>query len=478
MWQAFGTEQLKSYRKGINIFMDKVIKYIKENRLIDRSDRIVLGVSGGADSVCLLNILSEIKEKMNLHLCVVHVNHGIRGEEADEDEKFVKQMCEKMNVEYKAFHFDIPALALEKGMSEEEAGRHVRYQVFEQVAADTGADKIAVAHNANDSIETVLYNMCRGTGIRGVCGIPPKRDRIIRPILCLTRTEIEEYLAKKNIVFRTDSTNLIKGYTRNKIRLELLPYLENEINAASGTHILNLSRQLNEIENYMETQYKKCYMENVEELPEKMVIRIDGLKAYPDIIKREVVRMCVEKTAGSLKDITSEHIYSIMNIMDSNTGKSVNLPYGIVCMNSYGKCIMKKISETSRTEYDIQVEQPGEYTLENGAKLIVSIEKSVNFEEKMYTKWFDYDKIGNVIRLRSRKEGDYLEVADGKHKKLKSYFIDEKVPRELRSTIPVLADGSHIIWVVGYRISEKYKITKDTKRVLKVQYIGETKSID
>ena len=454
--------------------MDKVIKYINDNNLIERSDRIVLGVSGGADSVCLLHVLNELKEKMQLILYVVHVNHGIRGKEADGDEEFVKQMCEKMNVDYKGVHFDIPALALEKGMSEEETGRYIRYKVFEEVRKDIGADKIAVAHNANDSIETVLYNMCRGTGIKGVCGISPKRENIIRPILCMTRTEIEEYLTKRNILYRTDSTNLEKDYTRNKIRLELVPYLEKNINSASSSHILNLSRQLNEIENYMETRYQKCYFENVEEDAEKTIINIAGLRNYPDIIKREVVRMCVQRTAGKLKDITAEHIYAIMNIMDSETGKYVTLPYGIICMNSYGKCILKKNIEISGIEYDIPIEHPGEYLLENGDKLIVSIENSINFEEKIYTKWFDYDKISTVIRLRSRKEGDYLEVRDGKHKKLKSYFIDEKVPRELRNTIPVLAEENHVIWAVGYRISEKYKITKDTKRVLKVQYITGT----
>lgn len=439
--------------------------------MINKGEGIILGVSGGADSVCLLTVLNELKELFNLRLYVVHVNHGIRGIEADNDEKYVESLCSRMNIWFRAYQYDVPSLAEKNGLSEEEMGRNIRYDVFEKVREEVGASKIAVAHNSNDSVETILYNMCRGTGIKGVCGIPPVRGNIIRPIMCCSRNDIEEYLNNRNICYKTDSTNLKGEYTRNKIRLELIPYINENINTRSQEHILNLAEQLSSIEKYINYESEKAYLQSVEEIEDEIRIDTGLLKKYPDIIRQEVIRMCIERIAGKLKDITSGHVSSVMELIDNITGKQVNLPYNIICENIYGYCRIRKNRPTETHFKPIEVVVPGEYTLENGSKFILSLENSVNFKEKIYTKWFDYDRIRNAMQIRFRQNGDFLEVANGGHKKLKSYFIDEKVPREQRDSIPLLSDGSHIIWVVGYRISEAYKITDSTENVLKVQYI-------
>ena len=451
----------------------RVYNFIMENNMINRGDGIIVGVSGGADSICLLNVLHELKGKLGIKLYAVHINHGIRGEEADGDEKYVEEICRQMNVWYRPYRFDIPAIAKENGLSEEEMGRNIRYKTFREVKKETGAAKIAVAHNSDDSVETILYNICRGTGIRGACGIPPVRDDIIRPVLCCSRKEIEGYLKGKNIIFRTDSTNLKNSYTRNKIRLELIPYLKDNINDKSREHILSFARQLGDISDYINRQAQKAYSESVEESEAGVMINIGLLKEYADIIRQETVRMCIMKMAGKLKDITETHVGSVMALMENESGKSINLPYNIVCENVYGYCRIRigNVSVSKEESRKVEVSVPGEYELENGSKFIFTLENSVNFKEKMYTKWFDYDKIRNVMQIRFRKNGDFLEVAGGGHKKLKSYFIDEKIPREQRDKIPLLCDGSHVIWITGYRISEAYKITDSTKNVLKVQYI-------
>lgn len=439
--------------------------------MINKGEGIILGVSGGADSVCLLTVLNELKGLFNTELYVVHVNHGIRGIEADNDEKYVESLCSSMGIWFRAYRYDVPSLAEKNCLSEEEMGRNIRYDVFEKVREEVGASKIAVAHNSNDSVETILYNMCRGTGIKGVCGIPPVRGNVIRPIMCCSRNEIEEYLNTRNIRYKMDSTNLKGEYTRNKIRLELIPYISENINTRSQEHILNLAEQLSSIEKYINNESEKAYLQSVGEIEDEIRIDTGLLKQYPDIIRQEVIRRCIEKIAGKLKDITSGHISSVMELIDNITGKQVNLPYNIICENIYGYCRIRKRRSAVTHFKPIEVIVPGEYILENGSKFILTLENSVNFMEKIYTKWFDYDRIKNAMQIRFRQNGDFLEVANGGHKKLKSYFIDEKVPREQRDTVPLLSDGSHIIWIVGYRISEAYKITDSTKNVLKVQYI-------
>lgn len=450
--------------------IDKVRRYIEKNNMINCGDGIVIGVSGGADSVCLLHVLCELRQEYDISLYAVHVHHGIRGNEADDDEEYVRKMCESLGVWYQSYRYDVPKLTKDSGVSEEEMGRNIRYKTFNEVMAKTKAVKIAVAHNANDCVETVIHNMCRGTGIKGMCGIPPVRENIIRPVMCLERFEIEKYLNERKISFRVDSTNLKTDYTRNKIRLELLPYMNKNINAMSGEHIMRLAGQLTQINEYMEMEVHRACEKVTADVKGGMAVDIEAFLNCHPTIRSGIIRFVIENVAGKLKDITSDNIQDVISLMQRGTGKSINLPYNIVCTNVYGKCFIRINNEISIEKEKVIVNVPGEYILKNGDKFIFSLEKSLNFKEKMYTKWFDYDKIKNVMQIRFRENGDFLEVAKGRHKKLKSYFIDEKVPRECREHIPLLADGQHIMWVVGHRISEAYKITDMTCNVLKVQY--------
>lgn len=452
--------------------MIKLVKnYIDANGMISRGDKIVLGVSGGADSVCMFSILERLRKEYDITLYVVHVHHGIRGSEADEDEAYVRELCGTFNIWYRNFKFDIPYISGRDGVSEEEAGRNARYEVFERVLDGMKADKIAVAHNSDDCVETVLHNLCRGTGIKGMGGIPPVRGNIIRPVMCLSRKQIETYLAQNNIKYRTDSTNLQKEYTRNKIRLELIPYLNGNINSLSGEHILKLAEQLAMINSYVEEEAASAYRRVAADTDDGVQIDIEKFEACHRVIQSEIVRNAINKTAGRLKDITSGHIENVTELMRRGTGKMIMLPYDIECVNIYDKCIIRKKKDNIPGEMcKITVSIPGEYMLKDGSKFIFSLENSPKFKEKMYTKWFDYDKIKNALQIRFRENGDFFEAAMNGHKKLKSYFIDEKVPREQRNTIPLIADGHHILWIVGYRISEAYKITSSTQNVLKVQY--------
>lgn len=458
----------------------KVIAYVKENQLIEKKDRIVVGVSGGADSVCLFSVLLELQREYELELFVVHIHHGIRGEEADRDEAFVRKLAEQKEVPYFPVWREVPALAGEWGMTEEEAGRRARYEAFSDVLERVGGNKIAVAHNRNDCAETVLFQLLRGSGLKGLCGIPPKREQIIRPLLCVEREEIEAYLKERGQKFCTDRTNLEFAYTRNKIRLSLLPAAEKEINQRAVEHIARTAELLREVEAYVRKNAQLFYDEIVIEKNGQYFMRIAKLEEQDIVIQRELIKLVLYKSAGGAKDIEAKHIESVRLLMKNQSGKRVNLPYRIVVWREYEFLVfaVRKDGQgkaMKKEGYCYELIPDRTYRIEEAGwevclELLEKSKKCGEIPQNTCVKWFDYDKIENGIRLRSRRNGDYLQInAGGGRKKLKDYFIDKKIPREERENIALLADGSHIVWILGDRISERYKLTEATQRILKVK---------
>ena len=450
----------------------KVRDFIRKNKLVKKGDSVVLGVSGGADSICMLNVLEELREKLGISLYVLHINHMIRGEEADADAEFVNRACTKVKCPHRVISVDVPAIAKEQGMSVEEAGRMVRYDEFCKYAYEVGATKIAVAHNSNDNAETVLMNLARGTGIKGLGGISPKRPmneadennkiEVIRPILCLSRKEIEEYLNEKGIDYREDSTNDSTDYTRNKIRLEIMPLLEN-INDNAMQNITNASKELADTSDYIEKDVDEAYEEFVAEQDGRLFLSDESFAIDP-IVLTGVIRKMIENTAGKLKDITRIHVGDVVSLSEKQVGKKIDLPYSIVAEREYEGISMF-------------CEEDSEKISEKDKEVVVSFEPDdfdrTNIEELRYTKWLDYDKIDEVV-VRTRKKGDFIVIdEDGSKKKLKKYFIDEKIPRRERDEVLLVADGSHVLWVVGYRISEDVKVTPKTKKVVRLDYKNE-----
>ena len=446
----------------------KVLDFIRKNKLVKKGNSVVLGVSGGADSICMLKILSDLQKRLGISMYVLHINHQIRGEEADEDAAFVKKICTKFKVPHRIINVDVPALAEAEGLSVEEAGRYIRYDEFSKYAYEVGATKIAVAHNSNDNAETVLMNLARGTGIKGLGGIPPKREmedangnivEVIRPILCLSRKEIEQYLKENEIEYRNDSTNDSTDYTRNKIRLEIMPILEN-INDNAMQNITNASNELADTSEYIEKDVDEAYDEYVSEENGKLFLSDESFAIDP-IVLTGVIRKMIENTAGKLKDITRIHVGDVVSLSDKQVGKKVDLPYSIVAEREYEGISISTEDNKSDEEKDTR-------------EVVIAFEEDgfdvANIEELKHTKWLDYDKINDVV-VRTRQKGDYIVIdADGSKKKLKKYFIDEKIPRRERDQVLVVADGNHVLWVVGYRISEAVKVTSDTKKIIRLEF--------
>lgn len=464
--------------------MQKVFQYIQKYKMIEENDSIIVGVSGGADSVCLLFVLLELRERIPFSIKVVHIEHGIRGQDSLDDADFVDNLCKEKGIPFYLYPADVVKAARDKKISVEEAGREARYEAFADVMERFGGNKIAVAHHANDQAETILWNLVRGSGLKGLCGTRPVRDCIIRPLLGTSRSEIEAYLRERKIPYRTDSTNLSDDYTRNKLRLHVLPYLEKELNGAATAHIAETGRHLQKIEDYMEDASRReakdctCISEG------RAVIDTDNFAKKPEVIQEYIFRLCLKEMGCGLRDIGSIHIDNLMKLPDLQPGRRIQLPGGYTAKRLPGQISIFREEEdpgekadTGGTDYELQIQVPGTY-IWKGKRVTFSREIYENqiIEEKPYTKWLDYDKIYNAVSLRSRRSGDYfITNREGGKKKLKSYFIDEKIPQDERDRILLLADGSHIMWIVGYRISEAYKVTKDTKIILKIQVKQEAK---
>lgn len=464
----------------------KVKAYIAEYNMLEAFDKIVIGVSGGADSICLLLVLLEIKKTIPLELLCVHVHHGMRGEEADRDASFVENLCNKLEVKFIEQRYDVRKIAKEEKTSEEEAGRNLRYTLFHQIKEKFSYNKIAVAHNKGDQVETILFNLCRGAGVVGLKGIEPVSGDIIRPLLFCSRQGIEDYLTLNEVQWCTDSTNLTNIYMRNKIRHELIPFLEREVNPMSVENIWAAGNHLKEVNDYITKQYQVAYNKIVLLKNNKIYIPIEELEKEDILIRKFIIRKSIEVLSLGLKDITAKHVNNVLGLVDNMVGKYTMLPYEIRGTRDYENLVIEKWNKKEQEEFKpilIEMENVYEFYL-NDKKEILNVNLEIpdemnnlkEYEKKQqngYTKCFDYDKIQGKLLLRTRRDGDFLEINEnGGRKKLKRFFIDNKIPQNQRDKILLLTDDNHVIWVVGYRISEGYKITKNTSRIMKVQLDG------
>ena len=496
----------------------KVTDYIRENNLINEGDTIVEGISGGADSVCLLLMLEEYKKEVDFNTVAVHVHHGIRKKSADKDLKFVEKLCAEKGVELKSFRKDIPLICKITKESEEECGRRVRYELFDEVCSEHEGAKIAVAHHMNDQAETVLFRIIRGSGIKGLGGMEAKRDNIIRPLLCLKREEIEQYLEEEDQSYRNDETNKTLEYSRNYIRRKIIPKLEG-VRKNAVEHIYALSGEASAINAFMEKKASELLEEASKEADRKYITKgltqkykADVLSEAEPILLKFAVRALITEAGVSIKDVTRGHVDALCEMITKPKSGQIDLPRGTVVVKESGIVYIKPndgitehieekiISEESAvtpaskeqperseeqtvqtasseedTKLNIPIESEGEYRLPDGAVLRCQVMNEfdrADIPEDTYTKWMDYAKMSDDLCLRTRRTGDYLVINKrGNESNLKNYMINEKIPKSERDITPLLASGSKIYWVIGHRISEDVKVTEDTSCVIEFSYI-------
>ena len=445
----------------------RVRETMEQYHMLEPGDRVIAAVSGGADSVCLLALLCAWREPRGISIRALHVHHGLRGEEADRDADFVRSLCEGLHVPCHILKVDVRGLAAEKGMSEEEAGRFLRYEALEKEALDwegedrasgarSGQDgdwahgglagsslspvKIAVAHHSGDQVETILHNLFRGSGLFGMKGIVYRRGRIIRPLLDVDR-------------------DCILHYTRNRIRNQLLPEIEQYVNRGAAGNILRLGRLAAQADEYLESQAAAWIKAHVRKNP-GAYIPAEAFLQEPEILRSYVVMSLLKELGGASRDLGLVHVSQVMELAGRAVGKQVDLPYGLSAIREYEGIWMGRGDPASEEEW-------GDLPIVDME--VFSRKKGMEFPKNVYTKWFDCDKIKGTPVVRTRRPGDFIVLSDNNHKALNRFMIDEKIPRQMRDKIPLLADGSHVMWIIGYRISEYYKIGPDTVRVLQAE---------
>lgn len=436
-------------------------KQIEQYHMFRVGDKVLIGCSGGADSICLTQMLYMLREEFSLKIGAIYCHHGIRGQEADEDGRYVKAFCEERNIDFYEVYEKVEQRARAQKLTVEEAGRQYRYESFWNIMKKEGYNKLAIAHNANDRAETMLFHLARGTGISGLCTMEPMRPFyegtfLIRPLLLTKRVEIEQWLNESGISWRTDATNLSDLYTRNLIRHKALPVLES-INEKTVIHMGETAGKLGEAADYLKFQedtiIKECvtWKEGVSEA--RIVVSV--LEKQHLYMKKAVLYRVLADVSGGRKDITSVHVEMLLDLMNSSSGKEICLGKNVRAKKQYDELLLGRWEEDEPASPNIACLETKilDYT---GQKIV----------KNEYTKYFDCDKIkGNVV-LRYWQEGDFIYLReDGGKKKVSRYFIDEKIPQEMRKRIPLLADGNHIMWIVGYRISAYYKVSEDTRRL-------------
>ena len=460
----------------LNNLKGRLIEFIKVNKLIDYGDGIVVGLSGGPDSICLLYLLNSIRDEFKIDIVAVHINHMLRAEEADADELYCKDVCEQLGIEFFSRKININEYSMKNGISSETAGREVRYRYFDEVMKSKGFNKIATAHNANDQAETILMRLMRGTGIEGLCGIPVKRDNVyIRPILFMKREEVEEYCRVNNLMPRIDKSNLERVYSRNKVRLDILPYMKENFNSDVMEAINRMSELLRIDNNFIDNEVNKYYEEFCTRENNIIVISKDVFKFHKAILYR-VIRRAIKDVAGNNYNVELKNIEDVITLSEIGTGKIIYLPNDIIAVNVYGDIkikingyeIKKEDSEKIILKEEVvhKVIEFNDYIFE--FELIENIEKNY-YNKNSSTKYFDFDKINGNIVIRYRKNGDkIIPLGLRGTKKVKDVFINLKIPKEKRDFIPIIQFGEDIGWIIDVAISEKFKVTKETNKILKI----------
>lgn len=446
----------------------KLQRYIEKHELLKKGDEVVIGVSGGADSMMLFHYLYSHQEQYGIQIKVAHVHHGIR-QEAEGDALYVEEVCKRWKVPFYRHNCNIKELAKTRQMSEEEVGREERYNFFISLLNHNG--KIATAHNMNDQAETLMMRFIRGTDIKGLGGISPKRGEIIRPLLCLTRDEIESYCKAYDLNYKDDHTNFLPIYTRNKIRLQCMPYIQKELSPGVirtlGEHSELYREEEDFLREHTEGLFKACSnMEN-----DTIQLQIQLLKTYHSYMQKRIIMLAIYTFTHHGKNITSKHIESVVGLLYGQSGKEVHLPYETIVTREYDTLIFKK-EHIQKKAYSYLLHMGRQYIKEANFEIdlrIVGSERIQQKAENIYTKYIDYGKMKNDFCIRTRQPHDYIQLGMGS-KKLKKLFIDEKIPKAERDYVPLIAVGDEIVWVVGSnKLNTSYYVTDQTTQILQIQ---------
>ncbi|MFC1917825.1 tRNA lysidine(34) synthetase TilS [Chloroflexota bacterium] len=460
---------------------EQVSGFIREKQLVDHGQKLVVAVSGGADSVCLLHVLDKLRGELALKLHVAHLNHQLRGADADTDARYVSDLARTMNLPATIEKADVPAYQRQHRLSPEEAAREVRYAFLARVVLVTGADGVAVGHTLNDHVETILMHLIRGSGTRGLIGLHPKirqnidgeKLNIIRPLLEISREETDAYCRQQQLEPRLDTSNLLLSPLRNRIRLELLPLLQN-YNPNIVATLQRTARTIADEYNLIEEEGKR--FKGSRKIADAVILdKAEFQKLHP-ALQRYLLRQSIEKLIGNLKDIEADHIEDIMDALEKPAGKRIALPCGLSFSIEYDRYLVGTdpavLAPFPELETEFELNIPGTTSFPGG-QIEASIidHPEIETKEDDFTASFDLAKTDSKIFLRGQHSGDRFQpLGMSQEKKLNRFMIDSKIPQSWRRRTPIVTTPEQIIWVVGYRIDDKVKVTADTAQILCLKF--------
>lgn len=446
----------------------RALKFIDENHLIKKGDKILVALSGGADSVFLLHFLLKFKNRFKIDVAAFHLNHKLRGRSASADEKFCTEFCNKNKTKLVRVSKDVKAFAKQMKLSIEEAGREIRYNELNKAAKKMKCTKIATAHNSSDNVETILLNFTKGSGLNGLVGIPVIRDNIIRPTLCLSSEEIRKYLKQNKIAFCVDESNLNSDYERNFLRNEIIPKLKQRLNPRLEEKINNTAKIVSDINFYLENEIGSLSKNALKfngkefEIKLKQILKLD--KSFLKIFLKKVI----EKNFHI--ELSSENIFSLIDLLNLQTGKSVQLKEDIVATRERSEIIIRRKSSAGIQEksLNIKIGQKVE-AWENSISIKEVNRKMFKFTPDKSVEFISGDGLKNIFEIRKWKSGDKFQPIGMKGtKKISDFLSDEKTSSIDKKNKLVLLNDNKIVWVIGLRIDERFKVTSDTKKILKL----------
>ena len=455
----------------------KVLKTIEKYKLIDKKDRVVAALSGGPDSTALLVALTQIAKQLCFDIIVAHYNHGLRGTNSDEDEKYSQKLAKKMGLIFVSGKMD-PKLR-QKGVSPEDFYRQQRYQFLNNVAEDYNAQKIALGHNIQDQAETVLLNLLRGSGLEGLRGILPIREgKFIRPLIEVSRSEIIDFLSAAEISYCQDSSNESDIYLRNKIRLKLIPYLKEKFNPAIVKNLAQMAEILRQdddfIRNSVQEALESTYIQNQ---PDGISLNIEYVKGLAPAIRSRLFKEILEIMIPEKNGFSFSNIKALEKLAQTKeSGKRLSLPLGIEAKREYDKLILTRDNASlSQVDYGYPVNIPGIIHVKETNRTI-SIEKTFRDKMDLQSKnkvYLDLDKIQQPIILRNRRDGDRFQPLGMKgRQKIKSLFINQKISRDKRNEVMLLVGQDSVIWIENMHLSDRVKISPQTINILVLEIMN------
>lgn len=455
------------------MLIEKVKETIRKHGMLDPGDRVLVAVSGGPDSVCLLHVLRELAVDFNLSLHIAHLDHMFRGAESVAEASFVADLAKQLNIPATIEKIDVPAYCLDRGLSSQTGAREVRYSFFEKIASTTGASRIATGHTANDQAETFLMRLARGAGVSGLSAIPPVRGAIIRPLIDVTREAVITYLQANGIGFVSDPSNIKPVYTRNRFRMEVLPVLT-RFNPRIVATLASEAALLRDEDEAVETHLAGIAERLITRSEDAFLVKRDEFNSLPLAFRRRLLRKITDLAGEDPSILSLERISKALAFMTAAvSGRTMSLSQGLVIGREYDRFLIStKVTPQSFTH---RLAVPGTTAIpEIGMEMVIvrpgDAKAAAGDQNYRWQAVFDYDRIKFHLTLRNRRPGDWFcpSGMGGKRKKLQDYFVDEKIPLRRRDRIPLLCSGDDILWILGFRTDERFLPKSGAERVLTV----------